>query len=70
MGLQQYHQVFRDQQINGDLLSECDEDILKSELQVSSRLHRMRLLKLILGQYSIQEIMSGRDGYVVMFSVK
>ena len=66
MGLEQYYNTFQVQQINGDILSECDEDILKNELQIASRLHRMRLLRVIGGQYSVLDIMSGTDGYVFM----
>ncbi len=68
MGLEQYTPNFKLEQINGDILSGCDDAILKDELQVSSRLHRMRLLKVIEGVYSVHQIMSGHDGYIFMAS--
>lgn len=70
MGMEQYHETFIKQQINGDILTDCDDDILKNELKITSRLHRIRLLRIISGQYSVQEIMSGNDGYVLMLPAK
>ena len=68
MGLEKYSETFRQQQINGDLLSDCDDELLKNELTILSRLHRMRLLRVISGQYSVMDIMAGRDGYVMMLA--
>ena len=68
MGLDQYSETFRQQQINGDLLSDCDDELLRNELTISSRLHRMRLLRIISGQYSVMDLMAGRDGYVMMLA--
>ena len=52
MGLQQYKEVFEKEQINGEVLIELDEDILKEELGVSSRVHRIRLMKVINNRYT------------------
>lgn len=68
MSLEQYTPTFKQEQINGDILSTCDEDILRDELKVTSRLHRMRLLRVIQGTYSVHEMMSGKDGYIFMAS--
>ena len=70
MGMEQYCETFRKQQINGDILTDCDDDILQNELKITSRLHRIRLLRIISGQYSVQKIMSGDDGYVLMLPAK
>ena len=70
MNLEQYIETFRLQHINGDILSDCDDDILANELQINSRLHRLRLLRIISGQYSAMDMMSGHDGYVVMLPSK
>ena len=69
MGLEQYTPTFKHEQINGDILSTCDDGILKDELKIASRLHRIRLLRVIDGNYSIHDIMSGHDGYIFMSSV-
>ncbi len=68
--MKEYQEKFTEHHINGDLFSECDEAILSEELLVTKRLHRMRLLKVISGQYSVSEIFRGRDGYVTMHPVK
>jgi hypothetical protein len=67
MGLEQYSETFRQQQVNGDLLSKCDDEILRNELTISSKLHRTRLLRVISGQYSVMDLMAGPDdGYVML----
>ncbi len=68
MGFEQYTPIFKQEQINGDILSTCDDALLKDELKIASRLHRMRLLRVIEGAYSVHEIMSGKDGYIFMSS--
>ncbi len=45
-------------QISGEILLECDEDILENELHVSSRIHRIRLTKLINGKVSARNVLS------------
>ncbi len=49
MSMKQYQDKFKQEQVNGEILSECDEEVLKNDLGVSSKLHRMRLLKIVLG---------------------
>lgn len=68
--MSQYRDAFSVQHMNGDLMADVDEDMLKDDLHVKSRLHRMRLLKVISGQYSVSQIMAGGDGYIVMQSAK
>jgi len=70
MGMEEYRETFVKQQINGDILADCDDDILKNELRITSRLHRMRWMRIISGQYSVEEIISSKDGYVLMLPAK
>ena len=53
MGLKSYIDVFKREQVDGEILSECDEDVLSNDLCVSSKLHRMRIMKIISGTYYI-----------------
>ena len=46
-GLEQYETVFRTEMIDGDIFCELDEQTLETELCVTSKLHRLRLMKLI-----------------------
>ena len=64
MGLKRYIPTFSQEQINGDILSTCDDALLNEDLKITSRLHRMRLLRVIEGAYSVHDIMTGKDGYV------
>ena len=52
MGLNQYQETFQLEGITGDILVELDEEVLQTELGVTSRIHRIKLLKLISGQHS------------------
>ena len=43
------------EQIDGEVLIELDEQILESDLQISSKIHRIRLMKLICRNYSAED---------------
>ena len=45
-GLSQYKDVFAREVIDGEIFAVLDDDTLANELGVTSRIHRMRLLKL------------------------
>ena len=53
MSLKLYQETFRREQVNGEILSECDEEVLMNDLGVSSKLHRMRLMKVISGKFTV-----------------
>lgn len=46
IGLHQYKDAFTREAIDGDLFMILDEDTLANELGVTSKLHRLRILKL------------------------
>ena len=56
LGLPQYKKKFKEEKISGALLQELDEDILKTELEVSLKIHRLRLLRVIDGRQSLYEL--------------
>ena len=58
MGMKQYQEVFKIEQVNGEILTECDDELLASDLGVSSKLHRMRLMKVITGRHSARSILA------------
>ena len=49
MGMRQYAEKFKQEQVNGEILAECDEQVLTDDLGVTSKLHRMRLIKIVSG---------------------
>jgi hypothetical protein len=49
MSLDKYQDNFKREQVNGEILSECDEDVLTNDLGISSKLHRIKLMKVISG---------------------
>ena len=55
MGLSKYKEQFIKERITGSLLSEFDEEILETELNIKSRIHRIRLMKIMEGRQSIDE---------------
>ena len=46
MELSQYKEAFAQENINGEIFSLIDDDILSTELGVASKVHRIQLLKL------------------------
>ena len=63
MGLEQYSQSIAQEHITGDVLLECTEGILEKELKIASKLHRVRLMKLIDGSHSAKSILTGEGPY-------
>ena len=53
MNLGQYKKKFEEEQISGSLLLEIDDDILQNELGVTSKLHRLKILRIIEGRQTL-----------------
>lgn len=58
MGLQKYIETATQERITGDILLECTEGVLEKDLHIMSKLHRVRLMKLIDGSHSAKSILS------------
>lgn len=61
----QYKQSFSTQQVTGLVLTMVDEEMLRDDLNVTSKLHRVRLLKVASGEVPI---LGGKDSKYVKFS--
>ena len=46
-GLKQYREAFEKECIDGEILQELDDEILEKDLGVASKLHRIRIMKLV-----------------------
>ena len=66
MELSQYKEAFLKEQISGDILLQCDNQILEVELKISSRLHRLRLMQVIDGKAPVQQFL--HDSRYVIFT--
>ena len=66
MELGQYKDAFSKENVSGEILLECDNDILQCELGVASRLHRLRLMKVVEGRHSAAALIEGADPYVTL----
>lgn len=55
-GLEQYADVFRKERIDGGILSMLGDDDLRLELKIESRLHRLRLMRIISGDVNIKPL--------------
>lgn len=64
MGMKQYYTSFLSERVTGEIFLECDEQVLETELKVTSKIHRVRLMKIISGKHSAEIIMKGEDPYV------
>ena len=52
MSLSQYQKTFLKERISGEILSQCTGEILQVELGVASKVHCLRLLRIITGDIS------------------
>ena len=64
MDIPQYKQHFKKEQVNGTILAILDDEMLKDDLKVGSKLHRIRLLKVFSGDISVSSCMSELCKYV------
>lgn len=53
VGLEAYVEVFKTECISGDILQEIDDSVLSKELGVRSKLHRIRMMRLISGRFPV-----------------
>lgn len=53
MDIAQYKQNFSREQVSGHVLSMVDNEILREDLGMVSRLHRVRLLRVAAGEVSV-----------------
>ena len=53
-GLGQYAGTVEAESVSGDILVECSEEILEKEMGIKSKLHRLKLLRVIEGKASIE----------------
>jgi hypothetical protein len=64
MNLDQYHEQFMREQVDGEILAECNEVMLETDLNIQSGIHRTRLLKVITGRHSaLSFLQEGADFY-------
>lgn len=63
MGLSQHQNAFIAERVDGEILLECDDIVLQEELKITSKLQRVRLLKIIQGKHSAEMILCGEDPY-------
>ena len=63
MKLGEYKPKFESEQINGDIMLELDDSILEQELGVKTRIHRIRLMKIISGSYPVGNYLKQDEGH-------
>ena len=61
MSLGQYRENILSEQISGEILLECDDAILEEEIGMISRIHRIRIMKIISGQHSAKTMLEKAD---------
>ena len=64
LDIRKYQMEFAQESTDGAILLECDESTLLHELEVTSKLYQIKLLKVISGHYSALCILEGDDAYV------
>ena len=63
MNLSNYKANFAEKQVSGDLLADLSENMLCSDLGVTSDLDRLRLMKIIKGEPSAYKLIKGSPSY-------
>ena len=56
IGLSDYKDKFIKEGITGSLLSEFNEKVLETDLNITSGIHRIKLMRIIEGRQSIDEL--------------
>lgn len=59
LGLQQYVGIVEQEGLDGGIFVELDEDTFSQEMGVESRIHRLKMMKLIGGHYDVQNLLMG-----------
>ena len=67
-GLSQYRESFSRELIDGEVLSECDEETLERELGVADLEHRAKLMAVIRGEHTLRGALAGEGPYVAFDS--
>ena len=52
LNMSQYQKTFEEEQVDGEVLIECDDEVLRTELNVASLIHRKKLMSVINGSQS------------------
>ena len=55
IGLGKYKEKFIEERIDGNLIFALDDKILQEELQISMKLHRLKILSIIDGRYAVSK---------------
>ena len=54
MDMPQYKDAFSREWVDGEVFKELDEQALENDLGVTSKLHRIKLMKVITGVYPLE----------------
>jgi len=65
MDLGRYCEEFQREHITGEILAECNEEVLQQELGMVSKIHRIRLMKIISGQHTARSYLRTWNPYTV-----
>ena len=57
MDLGQYADAFYQEKVSGEILTELDDKVLNERLGVTSKLHHVRLLKIMTGAHSTRHLL-------------
>jgi hypothetical protein len=64
LNMRQYQDKFAEDGIDGDVLCDIEESVLESNLGVSRKLDRIKLMKIIRGERSAKSVLEGQYNYV------
>ena len=50
--MSQYQNMFLTEQVDGEILCECDDEVLRTELSITNLIHRKKLTSIVNGSQS------------------
>ena len=68
MNLQKYQGRFAEEGVDGAILMDIEENTLETELGITSKLDRVKLMKIIKGERSAKSVLEGQYNYVALQS--
>ena len=66
MNMRKYQDRFAEEGIAGDVLCDIHESVLEENLGVTSKLDRIKLMKIIKGERSAKSVLEGQYNYVAL----
>ena len=66
LNMEKYQDRFASEGVDGSLLADFEDSVLETSLGVTSKLDRIKLMKIIKGERSPKSVLEGQYNYVAL----